>query len=111
MSVASRFTRANWRDQGASHRVIGLTREKDTRTRRYNWSIDEDGTECEVHVDIRKRTRPHRAQRARAGSQERLFNDFAYDHRMTVYGDVSQQLVDLFNVHAGGVGRYLPSGA
>ncbi len=35
-----------------------------------------------------------------------LFTDFAYDHRMTVYGDVSARLVELFNLHAGGVGRY-----
>lgn len=29
--------------------IMRLTREKDTQTRRYDWSIDEAGTECEVH--------------------------------------------------------------
>ena len=35
-----------------------------------------------------------------------LFRDFAFDHRMTVFGEVSQQLRDLTIKHAGGITVY-----
>jgi hypothetical protein len=35
-----------------------------------------------------------------------LFDRYAYDHRMSVYGEISQPLTDLFNKHAGGVSSY-----
>ena len=41
-----------------------------------------------------------------------LFRDFAFDHRMTVFGEISQQLRDLATKHAGGIAVYLlPSGS
>jgi hypothetical protein len=35
-----------------------------------------------------------------------LFARYACDHRMSVYGEISQPLRDLFNKHAGGVSSY-----
>jgi hypothetical protein len=35
-----------------------------------------------------------------------LFRDYAFDHRMTVFGDVSPQLRDLAVKHAGGLTVY-----
>ena len=35
-----------------------------------------------------------------------LFDKYAYDHRMTVFGEVSQELRELGNKHAGGVAVY-----
>ncbi|MET1081444.1 MAG: hypothetical protein ABWY12_00050, partial [Burkholderiales bacterium] len=32
-----------------------------------------------------------------------LFDRYAYDHRMSVYGELSQPLRDVFDQHAGGV--------
>jgi hypothetical protein len=35
-----------------------------------------------------------------------LFEKYAYDHRMTAFGDVSQELRVLANKHAGGLAVY-----
>jgi hypothetical protein len=35
-----------------------------------------------------------------------LFRDYAFDHRMTAFGEVSQQLRDLATKHAGGIKVY-----
>jgi hypothetical protein len=35
-----------------------------------------------------------------------LFEKYAYDHRMTAFGEVSQQLRELANEHAGGIAVY-----
>ncbi len=35
-----------------------------------------------------------------------LFEKYAYDHRMSVYGEISQELRNLFDKHAGGVSSY-----
>jgi len=34
------------------------------------------------------------------------FRNFAFDHRMSVYGEISQHLSDLFKKHAGGVSKF-----
>lgn len=78
---------------------IRLTREKDTRTLRYDWFISSDGTECEVREAY---TGPeglieHNTNILEA--RNKLFRDYADDHFMTVYGDPSQQLLDLFHTH------------
>ena len=86
--------------------IMRLTREKDTQTLRYDWFINGNGTECEVHETYESEHGLIEHNEHVLEARTALFKDFAYDHRMTVYGDVSQQLVDLFKVHAGGVGRF-----
>ena len=86
--------------------MLRLTRELDTKTLRYDWFIDEDGTQCEVHE----------AYVAEAGLIEHnahvmaaravLFEKYAYDHRMSAFGEVSQELKDLAKKHAGGLAVY-----
>jgi hypothetical protein len=34
------------------------------------------------------------------------FRDYAFDHRMSVYGEISQHLSDLFTKHAGGITKF-----
>ena len=87
--------------------IMRLTREMDTHTLRYDWFISEDGTECEVHeaYDSEEGLIEHNEHVVEA--RNALFRDFAYDHRMTVFGgELSPHLVELFKLHAGGVGRY-----
>lgn len=86
--------------------IMRLAREKDTHTLRYDWFISEDGTECEVHEAYENEEGLIEHNEHVMEARNTLFRDFAYDHRMTVYGEVSQHLVDLFIVHAGGVGRF-----
>ncbi|HET7696338.1 MAG TPA: hypothetical protein VFK57_11560 [Vicinamibacterales bacterium] len=81
---------------------IRITKEKDTRTLRYDWFLASDGAECEVHEAY---TGPeglieHNSHILEA--RTRLFADYADDHFMTVYGEPSQPLLDLFKAH--GVG-------
>jgi hypothetical protein len=35
-----------------------------------------------------------------------LFRDYAFDHRMSAFGEISQQLRDLSQKHAGGLTVY-----
>jgi quinol monooxygenase YgiN len=81
---------------------IRITKEKDTRTLRYDWFLTKDGTECEVHEAY---TGPdglieHNTHILEA--RNKLFKDYADNHFMTVYGEASQALLDLFEKH--GVG-------
>lgn len=81
---------------------IRLTKEKDTRTLRYDWFLSTDGTECEVREAY---TGPeglieHNTHILEA--RNKLFADYADNHFMTVYGEVSQPLLELLQAHAGG---------
>lgn len=76
--------------------MLRLTREKDTRTLRYDWFISRDGTECEVreaYVDAQGLIE-HSANIVDA--RDSLFEHYADNHFMTVYGEASQQLQDVF---------------
>jgi deazaflavin-dependent oxidoreductase (nitroreductase family) len=78
---------------------IRLTRELDTGTRRYDWFLRSDGTACEVReaytgadalIEHRGNVGPALAV---------LFERYADDHEMTVYGEASRQLLDLAEAH------------
>jgi quinol monooxygenase YgiN len=75
--------------------MMRQTREKDTKTLRYDWFMSADGTECEVreaYVDADALLEhAHHVAEAR----DRLFRDFAYDHEMTLYGEPSPALAEL----------------
>jgi hypothetical protein len=81
---------------------IRLTKEKDTRTLRYDWFLSTDGTECEVREAY---TGPeglieHNTHILEARTE--LFREYADNHFMTVYGEPSQPLLDLLNAHSVG---------
>ncbi len=88
--------------QGAAE-MMRQTREKDTKTLRYDWFLSNDGTEVEVregYVDSDGLfEHAHNVQDARA----KLFSDFAYDHDMTIYGEPSPALAALMEKLAGHV--------
>ncbi|HET7477419.1 MAG TPA: hypothetical protein VFJ97_15525 [Dermatophilaceae bacterium] len=83
--------------------IMRLTREQDTQTTRYDWFLNQDETTCEVHeaylsgqglIDHNTHVMNARAI---------LFERYAYDHRMTAFGEVSPELRELANKHAGGI--------
>ena len=81
---------------------IRITKEKDTRTLRYDWFISTDGRTCEVREAY---TGPeglieHNAHIIEA--RTKLFRDFADGHFMTFYGEPSAELLDLLKAHAVG---------
>lgn len=86
--------------------IMRITREQDTKTVRYDWFIKEDGTECEVHEVYLNEEGLFEHNMHVLEARTVLFRDFAFDHRMTVFGEVSQQLRDLTIKHAGGITVY-----
>jgi quinol monooxygenase YgiN len=82
--------------------IVRITREKDTRTLRYDWFLSSDGSECEVREAY---TGPealieHNSHVLEA--RTKLFRDYADNHFMTFYGEPSQPLLDLLKLHAVG---------
>ena len=80
--------------------MLRITREKDTQTVRYDWFIDEDAMQCEVHEAYLTEAGIFEHSMNVFDVRARLFKDYAYDHRMSFYGDVSQQLMDIAHEHA-----------
>lgn len=81
--------------------MMRQTKEKDTKTLRYDWFLSDDGTECEVregYVDADALLEhAHNVAEARA----ELFRDFADGHVMTLYGEPSPALAELIEQLAG----------
>ena len=75
-----------------------VAREVDTWTLRYDWFISSDGTQCEVHEAYVNSEgmieHSHNIGEAR-GKLFAEFAEFAEDHFMTFYGEVSQELFDM----------------
>ena len=86
--------------------LIRITREQDTKTLRYDWFIKEDGTECEVHEAYENEQGLFEHNMHIMEARAVLFRDYAFDHRMIAFGEVSQQLRDLSEKHAGGLTVY-----
>jgi quinol monooxygenase YgiN len=86
--------------------LIRITREHDTKTLRYDWFIKEDGTECEVHEAYINEEGLFEHNLHVMAAREILFRDYAFDHRMTAFGEVSRKFRDLTIKHAGGITVY-----
>ena len=77
--------------------MIRQTKEKDTRTLRYDWFVSSDGTEFEV-LEAYVNSEGLMEHSMHIGEARKvLFSEFADDHRMKVYGDPSPQLVEHAN--------------
>lgn len=75
--------------------MMRVTTEKDTGTLAYDWFLSKDGTECQVreaYVDADALV--EHALNVRE-AREAMFAEFAYDHKMTFYGDPSPRLLAL----------------
>ena len=92
---------AGFRSQAAE--MMRLTRELDTQTIRYDWFINDDALECEVHEAYLGEQGLIEHSQHVMQARELLFREYAYDHQMSVYGEISQELRSLFDKHAGGV--------
>ena len=81
---------------------IRQTKEKDTKTIRYDWFLSSDETECEIREAylISEGLIEHRMHIG--GALSKLFNEFAFAHAVTVYGDPSPQLVEMANAETAG---------
>src|SRR6266487_4435032 len=74
---------------------IRQTKEKDTKTLRYDWFLSSDETECEIreaYVNAEGLVE-HRMHIGEA--LDKLFSEFAGNHAVTVYGEPSPQLLEM----------------
>ena len=75
--------------------IIRLTKEKDTQTLRYDWFITNDETECEVR-ELYESPQGLIEHKAHIGAAlHKLFELYADNHFMTIYGEPSPDLIDL----------------
>ena len=81
---------------------IRITQEKDTNTLRYDWSLSLDGTECEVREAYTGPEGLIEHNRNILEARTALFNSYADNHFMTVYGAVSEPLLNLLKAHSVG---------
>ena len=83
--------------------MMTLTREKDTKTLRYDWFISDDGAQCEVREGYEDADGLLEHAHHVAEVREKLFRHHAYDHDMTIYGEPSPALAELMERLAGHV--------
>lgn len=83
--------------------LMRLTKEKDTKTVRYDWFLSDDGTQCEVREGYLDADGLVEHALNVAEAREKLFRDHAYDHDMTIYGDPSPALAALLDRLSGHV--------
>ena len=81
---------------------IRITKEKDTHTLRYDWFLSLDETQCEVREAYAGPEGLIEHNRNILEARTTLFKDYADDHFMTVYGEVSEPLLNLLKTHAVG---------
>jgi len=77
--------------------IMRQARKKDTGTVAYDWYLSSDGTQCEVReAYVNADAFIEHAFHVRE-ARDTLFAEFAYDHKMTIYGDPEPRLVELFD--------------
>jgi quinol monooxygenase YgiN len=80
---------------------IRQTKEKDTKTLRYDWFLNKDQTECEVR-EVYESSEGLIEHRMHIGEAlNKLFDEFAEGHAVTIYGDPSPHLVEMANAQKG----------
>jgi hypothetical protein len=81
---------------------IRITKEKDTHTLRHDWFLSLDETACKVREAYTGPEGLIEHNRNILESRTTLFRDYADNHFMTVYGEVSEPLLNLLMTHAVG---------
>lgn len=81
--------------------ILRLTREKDTKTLRCDWFINDAGTECSVHEMFPDEQGLIAHQINIMEARTTLFRDYASDHQSTIYGEVSQGFINMVRERMG----------
>jgi quinol monooxygenase YgiN len=81
--------------------ILRLTREKDTHTLRCDWFINQDGAECEVHEMFPNEGGLIEHKMNTMEANVALFEQYAFDHHATIYGEVSQDFINLVTERMG----------
>lgn len=86
--------------------ILRLVRERDVKTVRYDWFINEDALESEIHEEYLNEEGLLEHGQHIAEARARMFKEYAYDHQMRIFGDVSDQLKALFKQRGMSVGLF-----
>ena len=78
---------------------IRITREQDTRTLRYDWFLSRDGTQCEVREAYTDPEGLIEHNSHIVDARTKLFEHYADNHFMTVYGEPTPELTALVKAH------------
>ena len=76
--------------------IMRQVKEKDTKTLRYDWFLNDDGPECEVREGYVDADAVLEHAQHIGEARAKLFRDFADDHNMTLYGEPSPALAAAF---------------
>lgn len=82
--------------------IVRRAKELDTGTLRYDWFLSSDGTQCEVreayvNSDALIEHRMHIGE-----ALDKMFAEFAEDHTVYLFGDVSPKLLEIVHVRLAG---------
>ncbi len=105
LEVSARMTVRKGQLEGFKRQAadcIQQTREKDTKTLRYDWFLSRDGTECEIREAYTDSEGLIEHRMHVGAALDKLFSEFADDHTVTVYGDASPRLVEMGNAQMAG---------
>ena len=81
--------------------ILRVTREQDTHTLRCDWFINQDETECEVHELFPNEQGLIEHKMNTMAATAVFFRDYAFDHHSSIYGEVSQNFVNLVKERMG----------
>ena len=98
LEVSARMTIRRGKLEGFKQQAaecIRQTKEKDTKTLRYDWFLSSDGTECEIREAYVSSEGLIEHRMHIGAALDKLFNEFADDHAVMVYGDPSPELVEM----------------
>lgn len=98
LEVSARMTVRKGKLEGFKQQAVECirqTKEKDTKTLRYDWFLSSDGTECEIREAYvsSEGLIEHRTHIGEA--LNKLFAEFADNHTVAVYGEPSPELVEM----------------
>lgn len=79
--------------------IIRLARERDTKTLRYDWFINKDQSDCEVCETYENSDGLIEHRMHINDALNKLFDEFAEDHAVTIFGNPSPQLVEMTKAH------------
>lgn len=98
LEVSARMTVRKGRLDGfklQAAECIRQTKEKDTKTLRYDWFLSADETECEIREAYESSEGLVEHRMNVGGALDRLFSEFADDHTVAVFGEPSARLVEM----------------
>jgi quinol monooxygenase YgiN len=87
--------------------MMRLTRQLDSKTVRYDWFIDEDAMLCEVHEAYTAEEGLFEHSMHIMEPRAVMFEKYASGHRMSFFGSVSPQLIDIAHKYAEEAHMYL----